>query len=323
MSFPDSDNIPENPFQSWFWIISNLIFSSIFLLFVFWTLTTYLLLDNLRIGSASTAHILLIFDTPPTGPEVQGLKATIEKIAGEGSVSSLTAPDLKSRVGRNNSQRILSVAVSMGRTPTGEMVGLSAQIRSIQEIVKNDTAIKEIVFNRAWVARVHLLARISRGIKKGLEVLGGFVFLGFGLYWARVSPFLWSHLFPTPSLSAPRESSGMRSPLFQRESEGQDLPGPGPAEREGGHSSAILHILSAGVWGGLSASVSVFLAWSLRAFLYPGPENPFMAGAMGPLPLLHPLWIFFPALSAGVGIVGGILSLLLPFPARKRDLFRP
>ncbi|MDA8027534.1 MAG: hypothetical protein M0Z25_00930 [Nitrospiraceae bacterium] len=323
MSIPESDNLPENPFQSWFWIISNLIFSSIFLLFVFWTLTTYLLLDNLRVGSASTAHILLIFDTPPTGPEVQGLKATIEKIAGEGSVSSLNAPDLKSRVGRNNSQRILSVAVSMGRTPTGEMVGLSAQIRSIQEIVKNDTAIKEIVFNPDWVSRVDLLARISRGIKKGLEVLGGFVFLGFGLYWARVSPFLWSHLFPTTSLSGRRESSGARSPLFQRESEGQDLPGPGPAEREGGHSSAILPILSAGVWGGLAASVAVFLAWSLRAFLYPGPENPFIAGAMGSLPLVQPLWILFPALSAGVGVVGGILYLFLPFPARKREFFRP
>ena len=323
MSIPESDNLPGNPFQSWFWIISNLIFSSIFLLFVFWTLTTYLLLDNLRVGSASTAHILLIFDTPPTAPEVQGLKATIEKIAGEGSVSSLKAPDLKSRVGRNNSQRILSVAVSMGRTPTGEMVGLSAQIRSIQEIVKNDTAIKEIVFNPDWVSRVDLLARISRGIKKGLEVLGGFVFLGFGLYWARVSPFLWSHLFPTTSLSGRRESSGARSPLFQRESEGQDLPGPGPAERADGHSSAILPILSAGIWGGLAASVAVFLAWSLRAFLYPGPENPFIAGAMGSLPLVQPLWILFPALSAGVGVGGGILSLFLPFPARKREFFRP
>ncbi len=323
MSSPDSDNLPGTSFQSWFWILSNLIFSSIFLLFVFWTLTTYLLLDNLRIESASTAHILLVFDTPPTGPEIQGLKATIEKIAGEGSVSSLKAPDLKSRVGRNNSQRILSVAVSLGRTPTGETVGLSAQIRSIQEIVRNDTAIKEIVFNPDWVSRVDLLAGISRGIKKGLEVLGGLVFLGFGLYWARVSLLLWSHLFPATSLSGRREPSGPRSPLFQRESEGQDLPVPGTEEKEGGHSSAFLRIPFAGVWGALAASVAVFLAWSLRAFLYPGPENPFMAGAMGSLPLAKNLWILFPALCAGVGIVGGILYLLLPFPAGKRDLFRP
>ncbi|MCL4485970.1 MAG: hypothetical protein M1537_06540 [Nitrospirae bacterium] len=324
MSYSESDTFSGPSFRSWFWILSNLIFSSILLLFVFWTVTTYLLLDNLRLRSAAAAHILLIFDTPPAPAEIQGLKATMEKIAGEGSVSSLQAPDRQSRTGRKNSQRILSVAVSLGRAQDGQTVTLSDQIRSLQQIVKNDTAIKEVVFNPEWVARVDLLAGISERAKKGLEVLGGLLSLGLALYWARVSLLFWSHLFPARPRALRRDPPPRQGSLFQREREDEEnFPLPEREEEEKKDLPSFLRIPSAGLWGALAGLVAVFLAFSLRSILYVGSQNPFLPGALGSHPLTNHLWIMGSALGAGLGLAGGVLYLVLPFPSPKREHIRP
>ncbi len=322
MSHNDPEMHPGSSARSWFWLMANLAFSSLILLFLFWTSTVFLILDNMRLETASAAHILLIFDTPPSPKEIQGLTATMEKIAGTGTVSSLQAPDQKSRTGRSNSRRILSVAVSLGQTPTGQFVTLSEQISSIREIVKNDSEIKEIVFNPEWVSRVDALAGISRGVRKGIVILGGLVFVGMALYWGRISLSFWSHLFPGSRSREGRSPAAPRSAIFQRQ---EEFPASDsvPLEREGEPPAAILRLPSGALWGILAASIATFLVWAFRTALYPGLQNPFVAGAMGAHPFASHLWILFPGFCGVIGLLGGLVSIILPLPSEGREVYRP
>lgn len=312
----DSNEDFQFSFRTWFSLFSHLFFSSVLLLFLFWTLTSFWSLDSMRTQAASSAHLLLIFDTPPSPSEIQGLVKTMEKVSGSGTVTSFHPQDAKSPTEQRNSKRILSVAVSLGQGPHGQVVTLGDQIRSIQQIVKNDTSIKEIVYNPQWVARVDLLAGISEGMKKALEILVGALCLGLGLYWASWGNSLWSHLF-SPHSTGGRSSSERRSPLFQRESipdeqvEFPSLPPPIPGP------SGIVRIFASGFCGFISGGVAVFVAWILRTFLYPGMDNPFRPGFIGTTTYLDPLWIAFILACGLVGWLGGILYLLLPFPTRK------
>ncbi len=322
MSHPDTEAPPASSARSWFWLMANLAFSSLILLFLFWTSTVFLILDNMRLETASAAHILLIFDTPPSPKEIQGLTATMEKIAGTGSLSALQAPDQKSRTGRATSRRILSVAVSLGQTPDGHFVTLSEQISSIRQILKNDSEIKEIVFNPDWVSRVDALAGISLGVRKGIVVLGGLLLVGLALYWGRISLPFWAHLFPGSRSREARAQAATRSAIFQRQ---EDLPPPpsAPFEKKGDSPPVILRLPSGALWGMLASSIAIFLVWLFRTILYPGLQNPFMVGAMGANPIASHLWILFPVFCGAIGLLGGLVCLILPLSSKSPDVLRP
>ncbi len=322
MSHLDPDTRPGATVRSWIWLMANLAFSSLILLFLFWIFSIYLILDNMRLESAAAAHILLVFETPPSPKEVLGLTATMEKVAGKGSVSSLAPPDQKSRTGRSNSRRILSVAVSLGRLPDGQTVTLAEQIRSIREIIKNDSEIKEVVFNPDWVSRVDSLAGISRGVQKGILVLGGLVCVGMAIYWGRISLSLWLHLFPGFSSRETSRPVASRSTIFQRQDENPAVV-PRRAEKEKGKAATFLCVPSGGLWGIVVAFIALFLAWMFRTALYPDKQNPFVAGAMGPFPVSNHLWILIPGFCGAIGLLGGLFCYMFSFLSEEREVIQP
>ena len=314
MSNSESIRAHGSSFQRVFWLVSNLLFSSLILLFLFWIVTSFFILDGMRSQEASTAHLLLVFDQPPSSKEIQGLVSTMEKVAGPGSVTSFQANNQSSPTERRNSKRILSVSVSLGQTPKGQTILLGDQIRSIQQIVKNDTSIKEIVFNPDWVARVDLLAGISGGMKKILAALLSFLSIGLGIYWTRWGIVLWNTLFSNRTHSSSNvQDKGDRQPLFHREK-----PQPGSFEKENRESfqtfqiPGVVRLVVGGIFGVISAGAALLLSWILRRFLYPEMVTPFARGSMVTLPFSNHIEFYFILGSGLIGILGGIFCTILP-----------
>lgn len=299
MADPLEEKAFPGRFRAGSWLFLNLFFSSFLLLFLFWSLTTLTLLDGLRTQSSSSAHLLVVFLNVPSEQEVAGLKATLEKIAGTGSVLPMSAGPLKTPSA--SFRRVLDVTLTLGRSAGGRVVPLADQVQSIQTLLKNDAQIRRIIFSENWIARVDALARISDRIRTSFVFFLMILSLGLAVYWGALSHTFGQAAEVTfrPGERSPEE----REPVFRRD--------PLPSERVPveGVARTILPfpgMRHGGLFGCLCGLLALFLAWSSRQVLYPPGMDPFHGGLPGALsPALSA--VILPAFSGGLGMLGGLV----------------
>jgi len=299
-------------------LFGRIVFSSVLLLFLFWSFTTIKLLNALREKSASSAHLILVFENPPSVKEVSGLQAVLEKIAGPGSVVSLADSSSHPKNGGDmRSRRLLSVTISLGHNLDGQIVALSDQVHSIQSIVKNDSQISEVIFNPDWVSKVDEMAQISERIRVSLNVFLILLFSGIALYWGRISPSVMNGIVRTAVISAAPAPKDNRTPIFRRENISTGLTNNNTVElsrADLSESGFFGRIRSSAALGGVCGILAIFLAWTIRSMIYPAGMNPFQGNGMVLMKTV-PFWMAFPFLTGLAGMLGGFVNAVLLPPS--------
>lgn len=308
MIHPQPEMSPSDRVRVWLGFFGTTFFSALILLFLFWAFTTSNFLDDLRKKSVSSAHMLLIFGTPPSDQEISGLKVALEKIAGGKSVVSMSEMPQENKRATIRSRRILSVTLSLGKTPGGKIVNLSDQVQSIQSIVKNDSQINEVIFNPEWVSKVDEMAHISERIRRSLILFLGVLLAGISLYWGGASREIWQFMVAFTSPVSSGWGAGDRSLQFQRVDEGKDgIATDREFSPESEHPcfTVVTRVKTSALFGGFSGIVAIFIMWTSKSMIYPDGVNPFRDLVAGITPQI-PLWVLYPILTAIAGGMGGL-----------------
>jgi hypothetical protein len=252
--------------------------------------------------------MLLIFGSPPSDQEIAGLKVALEKITGGESVVSMSELPQESKRAIIRSRRILSVTLSLGKTPGGKIVNLSDQVQSIQSIVKNDSQINEVIFNPEWVSKVDEMAHISERIQRSLVLFLVVLFAGISLYWGGASPEIWHFMVGFISPRNSEGAAGDRALQFQRvEEESNRI----TIDHEFARASAppcftvLSRMKTSALFGGFSGIVAMFIMWTSKSMIYPDGMDPFRDLGAG-IAQQIPLWVLYPLLSGTAGGIGGL-----------------
>ena len=305
-----SDDTPESlsestSFRSASFVLAHLLFSSFLLLLIFWTFSTYTLLDAMRVRDASSAHLLIVFDRPPPKKEALGLQATLEKIVGAGNVSPMPIQSGQGPTERRTRQRVLSVLLVPGKAPDGTPVSLSDMVRSISQVVHNDARIQDIVYSPDWISRVDSLMSRSLQLRKGLLLVLSLAAFALSLYWGVTGAPLIARL---SRLARSGEGTELlpRTMTFRTDPSHPDIES---RRRSRTPPSFFRRVFSSVLMGGISSLIVLLFAWSLRNVLFPEPLSPLTALPI-PIPFGGRLWLLFIVGSLLGGLGGGIIASL-------------
>ncbi len=311
VGLPESVSDPT-PFRSLSFVLAHLLFSSFLLLSIFWTFSTYTILDAMRIRDASSAHLLIVFDRPPPKKEASGLQVTLEKIVGAGNVSPMPIQSGQGPTERRTRQRVLSVLLVPGKAPDGTPVSLSEMVRSISQVVHNDARIQDIVYSPDWISRVDSLMSLSLQLRKGLLLVLFLAAFSLSLYWGVLGAPLVARLGHL-SRSGEGAEAFPRTGTFRSDPSRPEIES---TPRRRTPPSFFQRVFSSVLMGGTSSLIVLLFAWSLKNVLFPEPFSPLTALPL-PIPFGGRLWLLLIMGSLLGGLGGGVIAA--PFSSRPQS----